>query len=183
MNQGTHVLSVAAKVLDSVDESEIIEAAEILCVANPAVITGVGKSFLVGQRAAATMRSFGLSVFAESATDLLHGGLGCRPPVMIALSHSGTTAEVLEAVAEQRVLIAITSDGASPLADAAHTLVTYGTFVEPMAAHCLPIIACHVQAAILDAIALRVSARRHLTPDTVARWHPGGDIGRRLTGG
>lgn len=145
---------------------------------NLTIITGIGKSFLVAQRAAATMRSFGINAWAESATDLLHGGLGCRPTRLVAVSHSGRTAEVLQVAALHPVAIGITSHATSPLAKLSGITLTYDV-TEPEETCGLPITACYVQAGILDALTLAVARRRHMTPATVARWHPGGDIGRR----
>lgn len=154
---------------------------EAVLESEPIVITGIGKSFLVGQRAAATWRSLGANAWAESATDLLHGGLGAQPEHVIAISHSGLTLEVCELLDHLTFAVVITHSKASPLARRSRHPLVYGLVAEPAAACGLPIVACHVQATILDELILAVSRDLELTPDTVARWHPGGAIGERKT--
>lgn len=148
------------------------------------VLTGIGKSYLTCLRAAATMRSYGIRAWSESATDLLHGGLGCNPTSLIAVSHSGETEEVLRVVelAPWRT-VAITCDITNTLARKADVTLAYGNIQELEITCGLPIAVNYVQAGILDALTLAVANRRRVTPDTVAHWHPGGALGRKLNDG
>lgn len=71
------------------------------------VVTGVGKSFIVAELAAALLRSVGIRAVACHATDMLHGDLNFLPrngrgAVVIGISHSGQTTELLEALAAAR---------------------------------------------------------------------------------
>lgn len=152
------------------------------------IITGLGKSGLVGAKIAATFSSLGIPSHTVHPTEAAHGDLGRFRPcdLVICLSHSGESGEVvaLAATVKQDGLpvIAVTGgDGSQPssldkIADVTLHLcirAEAGGFVAPTASTTATMAAG-------DAIALAVARRRNFTHDDFLKRHPGGSLGGML---
>lgn len=172
--------------LEALDE-EFEKAVEmILGCKGRVVVTGVGKSGHVGRKIAATLASVGTPAFFMHAAEGVHGDLGMitADDVVIAISHSGSTAEVLALLPTLRSscagLIALTGRLDSPLAKAADLALDTGVRVEADPRGVAPTSSALATLALGDALALAVCEVKGFTRANFARFHPGGNLGQQL---
>lgn len=150
------------------------------------VLLGVGKSGLVAQKIAATLRSTGTPAHSLHPTEALHGDLGmmAEHDVVVALSGSGETPEILGLLPIfdrlHLQLIAMTGALDSTLARAATHTLDASVECEACPHNLAPTASTTVMLALGDALALSVSQRRGFAPEDFADLHPGGQLGRRL---
>jgi len=150
------------------------------------VVTGIGKSGLVGRKIAATLASTGTPAYFLHPAEGLHGDVGmlARGDVVVALSNSGETQELLALVpAIKRLavpLVVMTGRPASRLAQHAELVLDVSVREEACPMNLTPTSSAAAAMALGDALAIAVLTRRGIGPDDVARLHPGGAIGRRL---
>jgi arabinose-5-phosphate isomerase len=150
------------------------------------VVTGIGKSGLVGKKFAATLASTGTPALFLHPAEGVHGDLGMlvRGDVVVALSNSGETDELLALVpAIKRLalpLIVLTGRPASRLAQHGDVVLDVSVREEACPMNLTPTSSAAAALALGDALAIAVLTRRGLGPDDVAWLHPGGVIGRRL---
>ena len=151
------------------------------------IVTGMGKAGLVGQKLAATLASTGTRAFPLHPGEAIHGDLGRirADDVVIALSQSGETEEVLRLVPALRRLgarlIAITERATSSLGRAADLCIALGPIEEACPLGLAPSASTTALMAVGDALALLVSRMRDFSPEDFALYHPGGSLGRKLT--
>jgi arabinose-5-phosphate isomerase len=175
------------RVRDRLDDT-LARAADLIYRSSGSVIvTGMGKAGLVGQKLAATLASTGTRAFPLHPAEAVHGDLGRirSDDVVIALSQSGETEEVLRLIPALRrlgaILIAITERAASSLGRAADLCITLGPIEEACPLGLAPSASTTVLMAVGDALALLVSQMRDFTATDFARYHPAGSLGRKLT--
>ncbi|MDR0649413.1 MAG: KpsF/GutQ family sugar-phosphate isomerase [Synergistaceae bacterium] len=150
------------------------------------VITGLGKSGLIGRKIAATFASLGLPAFFLHATEGSHGDLGMVRPddVGIFISNSGETAELLALLPYFRRIgasvIAMTGKASSTLAKNSDIVLDVGVEREADPLGLAPTSSTTVQVAAGDALAGAFTKLRGLGPDDFALFHPGGALGRSL---
>lgn len=150
------------------------------------IVSGVGKSGLVGRKIAATLTSTGTPANFLHPADSVHGDLGMvgRSDVAILISKSGESSEVLSLLEHLKrfgvCTIALTSNAKSALAR--HSDVTLDAWVKEEACpHDLaPTTSTTVALAIGDALAIALLEEKGFNADDFARLHPGGALGRRL---
>jgi arabinose-5-phosphate isomerase len=166
---------------------EFCRAASLLCECRgSAIVSGMGKAGLVGQKIAATLASTGTRSHFLHPAEAMHGDLGRvhADDVIVMLSYSGQTEEVtrlLPAIAELGVpLVAVTGRLDSPLAEAAEVTLHLGAIREACPLGLAPSTSTTAMLALGDALALVVSRMKHFTADDFARFHPGGSLGLRL---
>lgn len=150
------------------------------------VVTGVGKSALIGQKIVATMNSTGTPSLFMHAADAIHGDLGMIQPddVVLVISKSGNTAEIkvllplLKRTGVQ--LIALVCDVHSYLATHSdHVLHAFAACeADPM--NLAPTTSTTVALALGDALAVSLLEARGFTRQDFARYHPGGSLGKKL---
>lgn len=151
------------------------------------IVTGMGKAGLVGQKLAATLASTGTTAFPLHPAEAVHGDLGRvrRGDVVIALSQSGETEEVLRLIPALRrlgaLLVAITERPGSALGQQADVCVALGPIEEACPLGLAPSASTTAMMAVGDALALLVSRMRDFRAEDFALFHPGGNLGRRLT--
>ncbi|HMF37325.1 MAG TPA: KpsF/GutQ family sugar-phosphate isomerase [Isosphaeraceae bacterium] len=185
------VLRIEAEALGRVRERlgpAIAQAADLIyrC-AGSVIVTGMGKAGLVGQKLAATLASTGTRAFPLHPGEAIHGDLGRirADDVVIALSQSGETEEVLRLVPALRRLsarlIAITERTTSSLGQAADLCIALGPIEEACPLGLAPSASTTALMAVGDALALLVSRMRDFSPEDFALYHPGGSLGRKLT--
>jgi len=151
------------------------------------IVTGVGKSGLVGGKIAATLTSTGTAAYFLHPTEALHGDLGIvtGDDVVLALSKSGRSRELLELLPHFRRLgaavIALVADPASPLGEQADLALAFGPVEEACSLDLVPTTSTTVLLALGDALAVALLRRRGLTEEDFAFVHPGGLIGRHVT--
>ena len=148
-------------------------------------LTGVGKSFGVAQLGASLLQSVGYHASAIHTTDLLHGGLGTISRidrnVIIFISHSGQTEEVLHAqhIAEfhsgNRILTAaVTGNHQSELAERCNIALTYKIDEDGSKHGTIPTVSVAVQLAILNTLVCNTADA--LTTEQLGSYHPGGTL-------
>jgi arabinose-5-phosphate isomerase len=151
------------------------------------IVTGMGKAGLVGQKLAATLASTGTRAFPLHPAEAVHGDLGRirSGDVVLALSQSGETEEVLRLVPALRrlgaVLVAITERAGSSLGRSADICVALGPIEEACPLGLAPSASTTALMAVGDALALLVSRMRDFRAEDFALNHPGGSLGRKFS--
>ena len=183
-------LSVEAEALNNMATllgDEFIRAVNTILECNgKLIITGMGKSGLVGRKIAATLASTGTHSFYLHPGEAFHGDLGMisSEDIVVALSHSGETDEVLKIVpfiqSNGNTLISITGNQESTLAKNSHIHLNTGVKEEACILHLAPTTSTTAQLAMGDALAIALMQARDFTSMDFARLHPGGSLGRRL---
>jgi arabinose-5-phosphate isomerase len=150
------------------------------------IVTGMGKSGHIGSKIAATLASTGTPSFFMHAAEASHGDIGMitREDVVIALSNSGETAEVLLLIPHvSRIgvpLIAVTGKPNSNLARAASVHLDVSVAEEACPLNLAPTASTTATLALGDALAVALLEARGFTSQDFARSHPGGALGRKL---
>jgi arabinose-5-phosphate isomerase len=150
------------------------------------VVTGMGKSGHVAGKIAATLASTGTPAFFVHPGEASHGDLGMivRGDVVLALSNSGETAEILTIVPVIKrlgvPLLALTGNAESSLARAATVHVDIGVAAEACPLNLTPTASTTAALAMGDALAVALLHARGFTEEDFARSHPAGNLGRRL---
>lgn len=150
------------------------------------VVSGMGKSGHVARKIAATLASTGTPAFFVHPAEASHGDLGMvtREDVVIALSNSGETAELLAILPvlkrQGAVLIGMTGNEQSTLAQQAHIHLYAGAQVEACPLNLAPTASTTAALALGDALAVALMRARGFTRDEFALSHPGGALGRKL---
>jgi len=150
------------------------------------VLTGMGKSGIICRKIAATMRSTGTPALFMHPAEAIHGDLGmvAGGDLVVAISNSGTTDEILNLVAVLRrigvVLIAITSNPESPLATTADLHLDVGVRREACPMNLAPTASTTAALALGDALAMSVSVKKGFKEEDFARLHPGGRLGKKF---
>jgi arabinose-5-phosphate isomerase len=159
-------------------------AVEMMCgCTGQVVVTGVGKAGLIGAKISATMASTGTPSIFLHPTEALHGDLGRLRPgdVVLALSHSGATPEVVMLLDHLKrggqAVIALTSDAGSPLGSDADVTIAYGTIKEACQFGLAPSVSTTCMLALGDALALTAARVRNFTSEDYATFHPAGSLG------
>jgi arabinose-5-phosphate isomerase len=150
------------------------------------VFTGLGKSGIICRKIAATMRSTGTPALFMHPAEAIHGDLGMvtEDDLVVAISNSGTTEEILDLLAVLRrigvSLIAISSNPESPLAKAADLHLDVGVRREACPMNLAPTASTTASLALGDALAMAVSVAKGFKEEDFARLHPGGKLGKRF---
>ena len=148
------------------------------------VITGLGKSGLVGAKIAATLSSTGTPSFFLHSVDALHGDSGALTPgdILIAISNSGETAEVNAFAAMAKgwgnKVIAITKNANSTLAKSANAVINIAFDKEADPLNLAPTTSTTLTIAAGDALASALMAHRGFTSEDFGKRHPGGALGK-----
>ncbi|QRR03029.1 KpsF/GutQ family sugar-phosphate isomerase [Dyadobacter sandarakinus] len=150
------------------------------------VISGVGKSAIVGQKIVATLNSTGTPALFMHAADAIHGDLGMiqASDVVLVISKSGDTAEIKVLVPLLKrtgvQMIAMVSNRDSYLArNCGHVLHAFAP-AEADPLNLAPTTSTSVAMALGDALAICLLEARGFTSDDFAKYHPGGSLGKRL---
>jgi arabinose-5-phosphate isomerase len=150
------------------------------------IVTGLGKSGHVARKIAATLASTGTPAFFVHAAEASHGDLGMitADDVIIALSWSGEQPEMKNLVNYSKrfaiPMIAVTSNAASPLGEAAQIVLELPKAREACPHNLAPTTSSLMQAAIGDALAIALLEGRGFTALEFANFHPGGKLGAML---
>lgn len=174
------------KIRDRLDNGIEKAAKLIMDSTGKVVITGIGKSGLVGKKMAATFASTGtLSIFMNSAEGL-HGDLGMisKNDVVIAISNSGNSDEVVGIIpAIKKIgakIIAMTGNKKSKLGMEADVVLDIGVEIEACPLNLAPTSSTTATIVMGDALAAVLIKLRNFQPENFALYHPGGSLGRRL---
>ncbi len=150
------------------------------------IVTGMGKSGHIGNKIAATLASTGTPAFFVHPAEASHGDLGMITPddVVVALSNSGETAEVLTIVPvikrKATPLISLTGRADSTLARQSDVHLHVAVTEEACPLNLAPTSSTTAALALGDALAIALLEARGFTAEDFALSHPGGSLGRRL---
>jgi arabinose-5-phosphate isomerase len=150
------------------------------------VLTGMGKSGIIAQKIAATLSSTGSPALFLHPAEAVHGDLGmvARGDLVIALSASGETEEILRLLATiKRVgdaLISFCCNLSSTLAQASDVVLDCSVAKEACGIGLAPTASTTAMLALGDALAIAVSVRKGFRAEDFADLHPGGKLGKKL---
>ena len=174
------------ELLPRIDENFVAAVDMILACPGRTVITGMGKSGIIGRKMAATLASTGTPSFYLHPAEGIHGDLGMvtSADVVIALSNSGETGEVLNILPSLRRIgakvVAMVGNANSTLAKNADVVLDVGISQEACPLGLAPTSSTTAALAYGDALALTLLEKRHFTASQFAIFHPGGSLGRKL---
>jgi len=169
-------------------DTRFCEAVEMLrgCTGR-AIVTGIGKAGIIGQKMTATLSSTGTRAMFLHPAEGVHGDLGCvcADDTVIVFSNSGNTEEVCRILPIIHQLgakvIAITAGSKNRLAQAADVVLEIGELREAGELSLAPSTTTTAMLAMADALALVVSQAKGFTARDFGTFHPGGSLGRQLT--
>ncbi|WAC00636.1 KpsF/GutQ family sugar-phosphate isomerase [Pseudomonas putida] len=151
-----------------------------------AVVCGMGKSGLIGQKMVATFASTGTPSFFLHPAEAFHGDLGMLKPVdvLILISYSGETEELIKLIPSLKSfgnkLISITGNGNSTLAKHSDIWLDISVEREVCPNNLAPTTSTLATMAMGDALAVALIEDIQFKPMDFARYHPGGSLGRKL---
>ncbi len=172
--------------INSINNSFVEAVLSIFKTSGRLVVTGIGKSAIVGQKIVATMNSTGTPSLFMHAADAIHGDLGMirQEDVVMCISKSGDTPEikVLSPMLKQlgSKLIAMTANENSYLASISDYLVHTPCDQEADPNNLAPTTSTTLQMVMGDAMAVALLSMRGFTPTDFATYHPGGSLGKQL---
>ncbi|MDE0830843.1 MAG: KpsF/GutQ family sugar-phosphate isomerase [Vicinamibacterales bacterium] len=150
------------------------------------IVTGMGKSGIISRKIAATLSSTGTPAFFLHPAEAVHGDLGViqADDVVVALSHTGETSEILRLLETiKRVgarVICLTGDPHSTLADAADVTLDCQVRNEACPMNLVPTASTTAALAMGDALAMTLLVKKGFGEHDFAGLHPGGGLGKRL---
>jgi arabinose-5-phosphate isomerase len=150
------------------------------------VVTGLGKSGLIGRKIAATFASIGTPSLFLHASEALHGDLGMltADDVLLAISSSGETEELIELVESVKRLgihlITLTANPRSTLGSASNIVLDIAVKEEACSLNLAPTASTAAAMAMGDALAISLLERRGFKEEDFAALHPGGRLGKKL---
>ena len=168
------------------DQAFVNACERILACKGRVVVSGMGKSGHIGNKLAATLASTGTPAFFVHPGEASHGDLGMitAQDVVIAISNSGSTAEVLALLPTlKRIgagIIAFTGKADSPLAQSADIFLDISVSTEACPLDLAPTSSTTVTLVMGDALAVALLEARGFTAEDFAFAHPGGALGRKL---
>ncbi|MDZ7641888.1 MAG: KpsF/GutQ family sugar-phosphate isomerase [Desulfurivibrio sp.] len=188
--QAREVLRLEAEGIEAVRDQldEAFERAVEMIMACPTrlIVSGIGKSGIIGQKIAATMNSTGTPALFLHPVEAMHGDLGIVDPrdVVLAISYSGETAELnllLPTLKNRGArIIAMTGRPDSALAAAADAVLNVAVPREACPLGLAPTASTTATLALGDALAVVLLRRKNFAAGDFRRNHPGGSLGERL---
>ena len=190
LGDGKRVLEIEARavqaLIDRMD-SKFAKAVDLLAqCTGKVVVSGMGKSGLIGQKIAATLASTGTSSFFLHPAEGVHGDLGmlARRDALIAISNSGETQELLQLLPYVRrmgiPIVSLTGRVNSNLAKNSDVTLDVSVAEEACPMGLAPTASTTATLALGDALAVALLQKRGFKEEDFAQFHPGGTLGRRL---
>ncbi len=176
-------LELAAKNLD-IDFEKIVEL--IVNSKGKLIVTGVGKSGLVGAKIAATLASTGTSSFFLHPTEAMHGDLGMigKEDIVLGISYSGESEELIQILPHLKrfdiPLIAMAKSKTSTLAKYSDFFMYINVSKEACPLDTAPTSSTTLTMAMGDALAVCLMKKREFKKEDFASFHPGGSLGKKL---
>lgn len=178
--------SAISGLIKSIDEGFLRSVELILETRGRVVVTGIGKSAIVGQKIVATLNSTGTPAIFMHAADAIHGDLGAirKEDIVMCISKSGETPEIRVLVPLLKEygssLIAIVGNTSSYLAKQADCVIDTTVPREACPNNLAPTSSTTAQMVMGDAIAVCLLEARGFTAGDFARLHPGGALGKQM---
>lgn len=174
------------KIIDFIDDDFASIVEKIQKSTGRIIITGIGKSAIIGQKIVASLNSTGTPAIFMHAADAIHGDLGIiqSDDIVICISKSGNTPEIKVLIPlikhRKNTLIAIVSDQNSFLAKSADYILKATVDSEACPYNLAPTASTTAQLAIGDALTIALLEANGFTSEDFAKYHPGGSLGKRL---
>jgi arabinose-5-phosphate isomerase len=150
------------------------------------IVTGVGKSGLVGTKIAATLASTGTSSFFLHPTEAMHGDLGMigKDDIVLGISYSGESEELVQILPHLKrfniPLIAMAKNEKSTLAQYSDVFINISVEKEACPLDTAPTSSTTLTMAMGDALAICLMKKRDFKKEDFASFHPGGSLGKKL---
>jgi arabinose-5-phosphate isomerase len=150
------------------------------------VVTGMGKSGIIGKKIAATLASTGTPAFYLNPAEGSHGDVGVvsKEDVVLAISNSGETDEIIRLLPTLKRLdikiIALTGNSQSTLVKASDVFLDVSVKEEACPMGLAPTASTTAALAMGDALAITLLSKKGFTEEDFAFFHPGGNLGRKL---
>jgi arabinose-5-phosphate isomerase len=190
IDEARRVIRVEAQALsamaDRIDESFERAIDLILGSSGRVIVSGMGKSGLVGQKIASTMASTGTPAFFLHPAEGIHGDLGMimTGDIVIAISNSGETEEILKILPSIKRLgahlVAMSGNPASNLARLSDVFLDVSVLEEACPLGLAPTASTTATLAMGDALAVALLVKRGFKAEDFAIFHPGGSLGKKL---
>src|SRR5215510_5172873 len=190
LDVGRRVLDIEARAVQALIQrldGAFSEAVELLYECKgKVVVSGMGKSGLIGQKIAATLASTGTPSFFLHPAEGVHGDLGmvARRDALIAISNSGETKEILQLLPYIERMgiptVALTGKTGSTLAKHSDVVLDISVSEEACPMGLAPTASTTATLAMGDALAVALLQKRGFKSEDFAQFHPGGTLGRRL---
>ena len=173
--------------IDRLDEN-FIDMVELICnCSGRLIISGIGKSGIIGRKMVATLNSTGTRSLFLHPVEAMHGDLGqvTADDIFMALSKSGETDELNLLLSSIRrigcKIIALTGDKNSSLANYSDIVIDVGVDTEACPLGLAPTASTTALLAMGDALAVVLLEKKHFNSSDFKRFHPAGTLGQRLT--
>jgi len=190
IKRAKQVLQIEAKAIEQLVgriNEQFVQAVDLLLACEgKVVVTGVGKSGIIGQKIASTLASTGTPAFFLHPTEGSHGDLGMlgKKDIVVAISNSGETDELSQILPLIKrygnKLIALTGKANSTLARAGDVVLDVSVEEEACPLGLAPTASTTATLAMGDALAVVLLEKRGFKKDDFAILHPGGKLGKRL---
>ena len=174
------------KLQDRLDENFIQAVNMLLACSGKVIVIGIGKSGIIGRKIASTLACSGTPAFFLHPAEGIHGDIGmmAQDDVVIAISNSGETDEVLKVLPVVKrmglPLIVLTGNPESLLARNGDVVLDIGVKEEACILNLVPTASTAAAMAMGDALAISVLERRGFNEEDFAMLHPGGALGKKL---
>lgn len=152
------------------------------------VVTGIGKTGIIGHKIASSFASTGSSAIFVNAAEAVHGDLGMvsKEDVVLLVSNSGATNEILAVIDPLHhigcTLVALTGNPQSPLAERCDKVLSVHVDKEVCPLGLAPTTSTTATLMMGDALTVCLMEKRHFQAENFAVYHPGGALGRKLLG-
>jgi len=172
-----------SKSLDSAFEASV---RAVLNAKGKLIISGMGKSGIIGKKISATMASTGTPSFFIHPAEAYHGDLGMieKEDIVLLISNSGETDEVLKLIpflkAHRNIIIAMSGKPNSTLAKNSNYHLNIAVDKEACPLQLAPTSSTTATLVMGDALAIALMKQRDFQDSDFAQFHPGGSLGRRL---
>ncbi len=190
IEQAKRVLKIEAEAISALTErinESFVKAVDLIFFCKgKIVVTGVGKSGLIGQKIASTLASTGTPSFFMHPAEGVHGDLGMlsKNDVVIAISNSGESGEISQIIPVVKrmglPLISMTGNRSSTLAKSGDAVLDISVKEEACPLGLAPTASTTATLAMGDALAVAVLDKRGFNKEDFALRHPGGSLGKRL---
>ena len=173
--------------IDKIDSSFEKMVEEICAISGRVIISGIGKSGLIGRKIVATLTSTGTNSFFLHPVEAMHGDLGMvtKNDIVIVISNSGETEELNRFIPSIKALncklIAFTGNTTSTMANLCDIVIDTGGKKESCPLGLAPTSSTTAQLAMGDALAVTLINKKEFQKSDFKKSHPGGALGQRLT--
>ncbi|BBO67545.1 arabinose-5-phosphate isomerase [Desulfosarcina alkanivorans] len=191
LDEARQVLQIEAdgilKLIDHLDHRFDRMVQAILTTTGRVIVSGIGKSGIIGRKISATLNSTGTRSLFLHPVEAMHGDLGmvCPDDVFLAMSYSGETDELNILMPSIRNIgctaIAMTGNPSSTLAKHSDIVIDVGVEKEACPLGLAPTASTTALLAMGDALAVVLINKKHFKTSDFKRFHPGGALGQRLS--